>query len=1211
MAAAASEGAVLVALKYLYPAIVFFYFLASSLLATCTLQALKKTQNAQPERPSRRAVICILGLFLSTYGAQLVILATQSIIERSTPLEHQVISYLSCTLVFGILCIQLVESDSIVWYPFRGSWFIALSFELAIAILTAVGSSRAVLTPYDMLHIMFQCLRLTSLVTLVAWTCLGLWTNSNPSVFDEETQPLLSADDDQAGAQTTSGKVANGSSYGSTTQSETDSDNTEEFNWERREREAREEMEKRLEEDGNWIEYAKGFMILFPYVWPMGNRSLQLRAAAVMLCLLASNALHLLIPRQTGIIMDTLGEPSGNPWTAVIIFALLRLVASESGIELIRQWLWIPVKYYSRDALSRASYSHVMNLSADFHDSKSSSDMLVAIQGGSAVSNAIESILLQAVPMLVDMCVAVIYLSIKFGPYEGLITVATGIVFITLATRLVAESKTSTRKRTNAWYQEHYIRSSGLTAWQTVSAFNQIGYEDNRHANAVTNRWLSEQQYIMGWHVSIAFQTIVLTAGLMASAFLAVFRIRSGQASPGQFAMLLMYWTQLTAPLQFFASLGKSMSDDFIDAERLLAVMKTKPSIENKKGARPLKFVRGEVQFDQVCFSYDKQKNIINEVSLHIPGGTTVAFVGTTGAGKSTLLKLLHRFYDVTSGGIRIDDQDVRDVDLYSLRDRVGIVPQNPVLFDDTIMNNVRYSKITASDEEVYEACKAASIHDKILTFTNGYETRVGERGIKLSGGELQRVAIARAILKQPDIVLLDEATSAVDTDTEQQIQASFKNLCQGRTTFIVAHRLSTVMNADRIVVVEHGKIIEEGSHVELVAKGGRYSDLWSKQTFVKPHDSVDSAKMLDDANTLANDSCSERTTTTEAYKPQNENNEPNAPQESDGKLVSGKMCQKEGSRLNPVAPEFTPRSMAAASIVPGPKKTSEAQPITGHPTKLRWSDEVSVMDERGMTSTPKSLSSESSRRFEAKDSSESSFTAASELRVSEVIPAVVVIQNPGVKPLQVGGKAKVNSVGPSGQPEPISETTAISANIDNVVFMRPRYSRRVQSKSEPVHKSSEPESVKCSGPSAKSTDDNAEQRRVSTPMAQSSNPAPSMIPKPGKRGSPAVRQLPIPPRNSSDGKCGTYPTPMPKDRSESAFGRVPTAAKDTSEMANVPITATTNIENFPPPKTGENQSIIATSNRGARSIRRLRTGSLRGRRGRASRGARAPNSQE
>lgn len=461
--------------------------------------------------------------------------------------------------------------------------------------------------------------------------------------------------------------------------------------------------------------------ILFPYVYPIGNRPLQLRAGAVVLCLFGSNALHLLIPRQTGIIMDSLGGTnSTSPWLAVIFFAALRLAASESGIELLRQWLWIPVKYYAHDSITRAAYSHMMHLSADFHDSKSSSDMMMAIYGGSAVSNVVESVLLQAAPMLIDMCVAIVYLSITFGPYEGLITVATGTIFFMLAGRLVAESKAASRKRVNALYQEHYVRQSGLLGWQTVSAFNQIGYEDNRHANAVTNRWISEQQYVMSWYVSIAFQTMVLTCGLLVSAFLAVSRIQSGRATSGQFAMLLMYWSQLTSPLQFFAKLGKSMSDDFIDAERLLDIMKTKPTVENKKGARPLKFAAGDVEFDGVCFSYDGRKGTIKGISLSVPAGETVAFVGATGAGKSTLLKLLDRFYDVTDGCIRIDGQDIREVDLFSLRDRIGIVPQNPILFDDTIMNNVRYGRITASDEEVFEACQAACIHDKIEGFTNG-----------------------------------------------------------------------------------------------------------------------------------------------------------------------------------------------------------------------------------------------------------------------------------------------------------------------------------------------------------------------------------------------------------------------------------------------------------------------------------------------------------
>ncbi|KAK4067187.1 uncharacterized protein Triagg1_7915 [Trichoderma aggressivum f. europaeum] len=1226
MAVVAGEGAVLVALKYLYPALVFLYYLASSVLASCTLQALKKTEDAQPERPSRRAVIYILGFFLSTYGAQLITLGTQSVITRSAPLEHQVINYLSCILVFGILCIQLIESDTVVWFPFRGSWFIALLFELAIAILTAVNSRQANLNPYDILHIAFLCLRLASLVILVAWTCLALWTNSNPSLFDEETQPLLPPDGEQPDAQAATGEPANSSSYGSTTQSDSD-----ETFWERREREGRAEVEKRLQEGGNWVEYVKGFKILLPYVWPLGNRSLQLRAVAVLLCMLASNAINVLIPRQTAIIMDTLNGKPGNPWTAVINFALLRLLASASGVDLIRQWLWLPVKHFSRESLSRASFSHVMKLSADFHDSKNSSDMIMAMNGGYSITNAIENLLFQTVPMLIDMCIAIAYLSVKFGPYEGLITVATGIVFITLAARLVANTKNSTRKRIKALTKENTIRYGGLTSWRTVNMFNQIVYEDNRHADAVTARWLSETQFQIAWLLSTSLQTIVLTAGLMASAFLAVFRIRSGQASPGQFAMLLMYWTQLTAPLQFFASLSKGMSDDFISAERLLAIMKAKPSVTNKQGARPLKFQRGDVHLDQVCFGYDKRKRIVNGISLDVPAGTTVAFVGSTGAGKSTLLRLLQRDYDVTSGSIRIDGQDLRDVDISSLRERIGYVPQSPLVFNDTIMNNVRYSRITATDEEVFAACRAARIHDKILGFADGYESEVGEHGVKLSGGELQRLAIARALLKNPEIVLLDEATAAVDNVTEKHIQKSINALCKGRTTFVVAHRLSTIKGAGVIAVVEHGQIIEKGTHDELIALRGRYFELAS-DNFQEREDSDDQAKVLDDANTLANDSCSERTTT-ETCKTHGEDGQAKVPPESDGKSATGKRCQKEGSRLNPVAPEFTPRSMAATAANSGPKTASESKSttpsaigktrtwaVTGHPSKLRWSDEVSIMDERGTSSTPKSLSTESSRRLGAKDSSESSFTA-SELRASETMPAVIGIQNPGIKPLPMGGKAKPNSIEASGRtalpslarrsPESIAETAAVPSNIGNVVFMRPRYSRRIQSKSEPVHKSPKPESAKCSEPSAKSTDTNTEQCRVSAQTAQSSSPAaPSMIPRPGNRASPTVRQLPIPPRHSSDGKCGTYPTPAPKDNSGRASEGILSVTKD-KETTSVVAASTAKNENHPLPKMGENQSIMMTSSRGGRAIRRPRAGSLRGRRGRISRGPVGPGSQE
>jgi ABC-type multidrug transport system fused ATPase/permease subunit len=441
--------------------------------------------------------------------------------------------------------------------------------------------------------------------------------------------------------------------------------------------------------------------------------------------------------------------------------------------------------------------------------------------------------------MATDLVVAIVYLSAKFGPYEGLITIATGVAFLLLTGRLIDSSRQGTKLRRSAMYQEYFLRSTGFTGWHTVAAFNQVGFECNRHADAVIARYNAEKRYSMEWNVSVAVQSTALTFGFIASTFLAVSRIRSGKATAGQFAMLLAYWSQLTGPLQFVTRIGKRLSDNFIEAEHTLSIMRTKPSVQNRALARPLKFAKGEVQFDDVGFSYDGKREILHNICLSVSPGQTIAFVGATGAGKSTMLKLLNRFYDVTQGAIRIDGQDIRDVDLFSLRDRVGVVPQDPILFDDTIINNVRYGKITASDEEVFEACRAACIHDKIEGFTEGYQTRVGERGLKLSGGELQRVAIARAILKKPDLVLLDEATSAIDTETEYSIQQSLKELCKGRTTFVVAQRLSTIMNADRIVVVDNGQILEQGNHEELIVRGGKYASLWAKQVFLKPKDPV------------------------------------------------------------------------------------------------------------------------------------------------------------------------------------------------------------------------------------------------------------------------------------------------------------------------------------------------------------------------------------
>ncbi|KAI1815821.1 hypothetical protein GGS20DRAFT_306753 [Poronia punctata] len=840
-------------LYYVYPLIIFTYFAVSSAIVLCTLQ--DPSTKITPVR--YKAIWFLLFVFIASYASQVLLKIAEIVLWSYWPAQSTIIGLLSCILIFGVQQNSLGDASQIVWYPYYGSWLLASTFELAMGILQLLiahgvsavhldTGTEAEAPVFIRLDGSLSIIRFAIMSTIV----LVHFSDKKIDIAaeDEERSPLLPKLDHgstDSGYGTSSEAATTGATNTETASSPSDPESP----WERQQRLLREKMEKRLKSEGNWIAYVKGFMVFFPYIWPVGNRRLQMHVVLVGLCLLAGNGLNFLIPRQYGAVLDSLGgESKQSPWMQVMIFAILRVLASESGLPLIRNLLWIDVEYYSHEALSVASYSHVMNLSSEFHDGQSSSDIQVAISNGYHITNLLESICFQAIPMVIDLVVAFTYLSVKFGPYEGFITMATGIAFIQAAAQLIARYKEKRKKVVSTYFEEHYTRQAGIQGWYTVSAFNQVPYEEGRYTNAVKAQVSAYKSIYYGYLIGQAFQYLILTTGLLAGAFLAVYQITEKRATPGDFVMLLTYWAQLTSPLQFFSTMGRNISQSLVQVERLLEVMLTKPTVVEKPGARPLKLKGGKVEFRNVSFSYDKKKEILKGVKLTASPGTTVAFVGATGAGKSTIFKVLDRFYDVTGGSILIDGQDIRDVTLSSLRHCIGIVPQSPILFDDTVMNNVRYARLDATDEEVYSACKAAAIHDQIMGFTEGYKTRVGERGIKLSGGELQRVAIARAILKSPQIVLLDEATSAVDTDTEQKIQEGLRALCQNRTTFIVAHRLSTVMNADVIFVVANGQVAEQGSHEELIAKNGKYAELWSKQIFAQPKD----RKGSDDTETLS-----------------------------------------------------------------------------------------------------------------------------------------------------------------------------------------------------------------------------------------------------------------------------------------------------------------------------------------------------------------------
>ena len=384
-----------------------------------------------------------------------------------------------------------------------------------------------------------------------------------------------------------------------------------------------------------------------------------------------------------------------------------------------------------------------------------------------------------------------------------------------------------------------------MVSYETVKYFNAEHYEFDRYRNAVKDYQGAEYKVLISLNIMNVSQNLVFTLGLLITSFLAAYQVTSGQREVGDFVGLLTYMAQLQGPLNFFGTFYRSIQSAMINSERMLELFKERPSVTDQETAQDLSSCMGGIRFDDVQFAYDPRKPALQGLDFYCAPGTTTALVGESGGGKSTVFRLLFRFYNTNEGCILIDGQDVKDIKIDSLRRQIGVVPQDTVLFNESLMYNLKYANPSATDEEVYEACRAASIHDKILNFPDGYEARVGERGLKLSGGEKQRVAIARTILKDPRIILLDEATAALDSDTEQNIQTALDKLSLGRTTLVIAHRLSTITTADQILVLHSGRVAERGTHEELLALKGRYASMWRKQ--IRAQKAAEEAKVLSD----------------------------------------------------------------------------------------------------------------------------------------------------------------------------------------------------------------------------------------------------------------------------------------------------------------------------------------------------------------------------
>lgn len=799
--------------SYLGPFLTFGWYLLASFWSVFTLQNLDTTVRKR----TRQLVFFFEAIISILFAAESGTIIYQ-LLNHPGPLASTAsnIYAQSHCLIYLILPILLWATNKHQWYPHYGAWIVTLILDIVTS-----GLLMDDYWPANSVEWYQVALHGVRIVTLCFLLSLFFITGNSKFTKDEEQTPLLKEVD-------TPGKS---SRYGGTDAEETTAKRRDEA-LDKAEKELREKVQKleeRLKENGDWFTYIKNFAIFIPFIWPHDKPMLKINMIGVGLCILVERALTALKPLGLGAVANYLIKGQAREaFLALGVYAILRWLDSSAGISGISHLLWLPVEVNAYARLDAASYNHVMSLSCDFHDAKQTGEMFQSMSQGQSVVTLLESILYSIGPQVIDLIVAGFYLYFLFDAYLVLIAFATIVIFLTVAMGRSGHQQTLIRQRNASQRQKWQVMYDTVGSWRTVIYFNQSSYSSQIYDASVR---LSYQAYkvldIFFWGKGALESLILILAGLAAFSY-AVYSVVYGDKTVGSFIALQLYWTVFTGQLPNIPHFQRRLLQQLVNAEALLRLHQTKPTVAD--GPNEFNLQDGHVKFDRVGFSYSDGRQIIHDLSFHARSGQTIAMVGETGAGKSTLLKLLFRFYDVETGSIMIDGQDIRDVTLKSLRESIGVVPQDPTLFNDTIMANVRYARLDASDEEVMDACKAAAVHDKILTFKDGYATKVGERGVKLSGGELQRVAIARAILKNPKIILLDEATSSVDTDTESKIQEALLHLTKGRTTFVVAHRLSTIQNADRIILIHDGTIVEQGTLKQLLKLKGRFHNLWNKQ---------------------------------------------------------------------------------------------------------------------------------------------------------------------------------------------------------------------------------------------------------------------------------------------------------------------------------------------------------------------------------------------
>jgi ATP-binding cassette, subfamily B, heavy metal transporter len=587
----------------------------------------------------------------------------------------------------------------------------------------------------------------------------------------------------------------------------------------------------------------KTLVHLWPYIWPSDRRDLKLRVIGSLVLLLAAKLATIAVPFTFKWATDALVGQGSAPiaasdWLLWAIAAPVAMTIAYGGMRIfmaaltqLRDGLFAKVAMHAVRRLAYRTFVHMHELSLRFHlERKTGGLTRVLERGRNGIETIVRMVILQLSPTIIELGLIVVVLMWQFDwRYVAVImfTVAIYMIYTYRATEWRIEIR---RKMNDSDTDANVKAIDSLLNYETVKYFSAEEREATRYDRAMARYEDASVRAYTSLAVLNAGQAVIFTVGLAVTMVMCAFEIKAGTKSVGDFVLINAMMIQLYQPLNFMGMVYREIKQAITDIEIMFSILSREPEIKDVPTAPALKVSSGTIHFENVSFAYDPARRILKGISFDVPAGKTVAVVGPSGAGKSTISRLLFRFYDLSGGRILIDGQDISKVTQKSLRQAIGMVPQDTVLFNDTIRYNIRYGRWEATDTEVEEAARLAQIDPLIRLAPKGYETEVGERGLKLSGGEKQRVAIARTILKGPPILVLDEATSALDSHTEKEIQDALERVSRNRTTLVIAHRLSTIVGADEIIVLDQGEIVERGTHYALLAMSGLYASMWNRQ---------------------------------------------------------------------------------------------------------------------------------------------------------------------------------------------------------------------------------------------------------------------------------------------------------------------------------------------------------------------------------------------